>query len=187
MATCKGWTKKGSLEEFYNGAHLEDLGIRGCRRLQQEWESGELATWNGSTERGGKRKLIYLRHKKMWKHRNLYIIKLLFIYWLVCFLLAGPDLWKRMPLKCSINMVFTCPLLSLCKISSPFRENKNMVVFPFPFHIFMPLANLWFIRLPILRTRSCPDLYPFIRLQEDHWHLKEGKSLSRDSFSPLLY
>ena len=32
---------EGSLEEFWNGAHLEDeeredLGIRGCRRLQQE-------------------------------------------------------------------------------------------------------------------------------------------------------
>jgi hypothetical protein len=24
MATCKEWTKKGSLEEFWNGAHLED-------------------------------------------------------------------------------------------------------------------------------------------------------------------
>ena len=28
-----------------------------------------------------------------------------------------------------------------------FRENNNVVVFPFPFHIFMPLANLWFFRL----------------------------------------
>ena len=33
MAMCKGWAKKGSLEEFYNGAHLEDeeredLGMR---------------------------------------------------------------------------------------------------------------------------------------------------------------
>jgi hypothetical protein len=27
-----------------------------------------------------------------------------------------------------------------------FRENNNVVVFPFPFHIFLPLANLWFIR-----------------------------------------
>ena len=41
MATCKGWTKKGSLEEFWNGAHSEDeetenLEIRGCRRLQLE-------------------------------------------------------------------------------------------------------------------------------------------------------
>ena len=42
MATYKGWTKKGSLEElFWNGAHLEDeeredLEIRGCKRLQQE-------------------------------------------------------------------------------------------------------------------------------------------------------
>ena len=33
MATCKGWTKKGSLEEFGNGAHLEDEEIRGFRGL----------------------------------------------------------------------------------------------------------------------------------------------------------
>ena len=31
--------------------------------------------------------------------------------WLTCCLLAGPDLWKRVPLKCSITMDFTCPLL----------------------------------------------------------------------------
>ena len=48
----------------------EDLGIPGCRRLQQEWENGELATWNGSTERGGERRLIYLRHRKMWRHQE---------------------------------------------------------------------------------------------------------------------
>ena len=30
---------------------------------------------------------------------------------LVCCLLAGLDLWKRMLLKCSITMVFTCLLL----------------------------------------------------------------------------
>ena len=34
MATCKEWTKKDALEEFQNGAHLEDeeteyLGSRG--------------------------------------------------------------------------------------------------------------------------------------------------------------
>ena len=44
--------------------------------------------------------------------------------------------------------------------TSLFRENNNVVVFPIPFPIFMPLANLWLIRLqgqfPILRTRSCP-------------------------------
>ena len=34
-----------------------------------------------------------------------------------------------------------------CKFSSPFRENYNCVVFPFPFHTFMLMANLWFIRL----------------------------------------
>jgi hypothetical protein len=41
MATWKQWAKKASLEEFWNGAHMEDeerkyLGIPGCRRLQQE-------------------------------------------------------------------------------------------------------------------------------------------------------
>ena len=39
------------------------------------------------------------------------------IGWLVSCLLAGPDLWKRMPLKCSIAMVFICPLPSWCKFS----------------------------------------------------------------------
>ena len=67
--------------------------------------------------------------------------------WLASSLLAGPDLWKRMSLKCSIAMVFICPLLSWCKISSSFRENSNVVVFKFPFHICMPLVNLWFIHL----------------------------------------
>ena len=61
--------------------------------------------------------------------------------WLECCMLAGTDLWKRMPLKCSIPIVFTCPLLSWCTISSLFRENNKVVVFRFPFHIFMPLAK----------------------------------------------
>ena len=62
--------------------------------------------------------------------------------WLVCCLLAGPDLWKRILLKFSITMVFTCPLLTWCKISGYFREANNVVVFQFPLYIFMPLANL---------------------------------------------
>ena len=65
-----------------------------------------------------------------------------------------------MLLNFSITLMFTCPLLSCCKISSPFKENDNVAVFQFPFHIFVSLANLWFI---ILRTRSCPDLCPLIR------------------------
>ena len=44
MATCKGWMKKGDLEKFWNGVHLEeeeeeeeeeekeDLEILGCRK-----------------------------------------------------------------------------------------------------------------------------------------------------------
>ena len=69
------------------------------------------------------------------------------IVWKVCCLLAGPDSWKRMLLKFSITMVFTCLLLSWCKIWSPFRKSSNVVVFQFYFHIFMSLANLWYIRL----------------------------------------
>jgi hypothetical protein len=71
-----------------------------------------------------------------------------------------------MPLKPSSTMVFTCTFLYWCKISSPFTENNNVIVFQFSFHIFMPLAKFWFIRLqgylPILRTRSCSHLYLFI-------------------------
>ena len=42
MATCKDWMKKGYLEKFWNGVHLEeeeekeDLEIQGYRKLQQE-------------------------------------------------------------------------------------------------------------------------------------------------------
>ena len=42
-------------------------------------------------------------------------------------LLAGSNLWKRMLLKCSVTMVFTCPLLPWCKILSPFKENNTVV------------------------------------------------------------
>ena len=52
-----------------------------------------------------------------------------------------------MSLKCSITMVFPCPLLSWRAISSPFKENNNVVVFPFHYQIFMSLINLWFICL----------------------------------------
>jgi hypothetical protein len=51
-------TKKGKTSEF--------LDAGGYNRN----ERGELATWNGSTERGGERKLIYFRHRKMRKHQE---------------------------------------------------------------------------------------------------------------------
>ena len=43
MATCKGGIKKGSLEEFQNGAHLkqeeiEDLGIPRSKLMSMEME-----------------------------------------------------------------------------------------------------------------------------------------------------
>ena len=97
-------------------------------------------------------------------------------------------MWKRMLLKCFITMVFTCPLLSCCTISSPLRENNNVEVSLFPFHIFMLLAKLWFIHIqgwfPIIR--SCLTSTCSSALQEDHWHLVEGESLSWNSFGPLL-
>ena len=91
--------------------------------------------------------------------------------WLVCSLLADLDLWKRLLFNCSITIILPCPLF-LCKISSSFRENNNVVVFPFPFHIFMLLSNLWFI----LRTRNFPDLYLLICLP------RRLLALSRDRF-----
>ena len=89
------------------------------------------------------------------------------IYQQVCCLLAGLNLWQNMLLKCSSPMVFTF-LLVRSKISFFFWENNNNgIVFPFPFYIFMLIANLWFIRLQgqfsTLRTRKCPDVYPLIR------------------------
>ena len=64
---------------------------------------------------------------------------------------------------------------------SPFRENNNVVVFPILFHIFMPLANLWLIRLqgqfPILRIISYPDLYPLNRPPKRSLALGRGRIL----------
>jgi hypothetical protein len=51
MPTWK--TKKGKISEF--------LDAGGYNRN----DSGELVTWNGSTERDGERRLIYLRHREM--------------------------------------------------------------------------------------------------------------------------
>ena len=57
-----------------------------------------------------------------------------------------------------------------------------MVVFPFPFHIFMPLANLWVIRLqgqfPFLRIRNFPDLYPLVRPPRRPLSLDKGRILT---------
>ena len=65
-----------------------------------------------------------------------------------------------------------------------------MVVFPFLFHIFMPLANLLFIILQgqfsILRTRSCPDLYLLLRPPRRPWALGRGESFFWNSFGSLL-
>ena len=53
----------------------------------------------------------------------------------------------------------------------PFRENSNVVVFQFSFHILMSLANLQFIRLqgqlPILKTRSFQTSIRSSALRED--------------------
>ena len=62
-----------------------------------------------------------------------------------------------------------------------FRENNNVVVFPFPFHTFIPLVNLWLTRLqgqfPILRTRRCPNPYPLIRPSKKSLAIGRGRIL----------
>jgi hypothetical protein len=47
----------------------------------------------------------------------------------------------------TVEAFHQCPLLSWFKISNSFMENNNVVVFPFPFQTFVPLANLLSIRL----------------------------------------
>ena len=59
----------------------------------------------------------------------------------------------------------------------------------FPFYIFLPLANLWFIRLngqfPHLRQEVAPTSTRSLALREGIWNLVEEESLSRDSFGLL--
>ena len=74
------------------------------------------------------------------------------VYRRLCIRLIGTLLVSRSGLveensvKCFIPTVFTCPILFYVKFC-PFRENNIVVVFPFPFHIPIPLGILWFIRL----------------------------------------
>ena len=81
-------------------------------------------------------------------------------------LVSSPDLWKRMLLKCSISIVLSCPLLSLCTISYPILENDNVVLFSFIPHLHA-VGQLVVHRPSRIVTnpkeKSCPDLYPLIR------------------------
>jgi hypothetical protein len=56
-----------------------------------------------------------------------------------------------------------------------------MVVFPLAFLLFIPLADLWLMRLqgkfPILKTRSFTDLYPLIRPPTKLFTLGRGRIL----------
>ena len=96
-------------------------------------------------------------------------------------LVAGPDLWSRMPLKCSITMVFACPLLSWCKIWSPFRENKNIIGFPVPFPYLHAVGQL-VVHPPSRivshpRTRSFRDLYLLIHPPRRPFAIFRGRIL----------
>ena len=63
-----------------------------------------------------------------------------------------------------------------------------MVVFPFPFLIFMPLVSLWFIRLLgyflIFGIRSCPELYPLILPPKRSLALSRGRILIQGFILP---
>ena len=83
--------------------------------------------------------------------------------------------------KCSFTMVFTCPLVSWYKIVRLSRESNNIVVFPFPFQIFLSLANQWFTRFQgqflVLKTRSYLEFYPLIRPPRILLALSRGRIL----------
>ena len=82
---------------------------------------------------------------------------------------AVPDFWKRMALKCFITMLFTCPLLSSCKISSPFRENNNVVIFAFAIRS---------------KTRAEQSILDRIQRSQLKWY---GHLLRMDSRWPKIY
>jgi hypothetical protein len=70
IVMCEEWMKKGYLNKLWNGVHLEeeekeDLEIRGCRKLQLEWERRELTTWNGSTWQNGEEKYNFKNRKNL--------------------------------------------------------------------------------------------------------------------------
>jgi hypothetical protein len=62
------------------------------------------------------------------------------------------------------------------------QGNNNVTVFPFPLHIFMPLANLWSIRLLLLCSLRL--VWTLLRdCFQDHNHLRfESRYCSRDYF-----
>ena len=105
------------------------------------------------------------------------------VCWLVCCLLAGPDLSGLVEEDAVEVFHYNGFHLSSSFLMHNFKsfQRKYEIVFPFPFHIFMPLANLWFIRLqgqfPILRTRSCLDLQPLIHLPGRPLGLGRGRIL----------
>ena len=90
-------------------------------------------------------------------------------------------MWKRMPLKCYIRMCLLFLFFFDEKNKVLSGKKNNVVVFPFPFHIFMPLANLSFILLQgefsIVRIRSFPDLYPLIYPPRRSLALDRGRIL----------
>ena len=89
-------------------------------------------------------------------------------------------------------VAFTCPLPSYCKMLLPqkhfgknhhfFRDKIIVIIFPFSFHIFKPLANLCFIHFQrqytFLRTRSFLTSIHSFALWAGLWHLVFGESYS---------
>ena len=84
---------------------------------------------------------------------------------------------------CSLSSSLAC-----FKRSISFRENK-VILFTFPFHIFMPLTNWLFIRLqgqfPILMMEAVLISTRSHAIREGHRHLAEREILFRDSFVPF--
>ena len=117
--------------------------------------------------------------------------------WLICCLLAGPDLCKRLLLKCSITIVFTCPLLSwilfffLILVSNPFKQNNKRGIIPVSFTYLHTFAQS--VVYPPSRIvshpkdKSCLNSNRSSTLQEGGWPLVEEESSSRESFDPFLY
>ena len=144
----------------YNYKGREKYAYKIVREMKEEKEIIPKAVWITSNnfslpqELWNEQQFIHILIKIMsfWLDAEWQQVKVqnnvyaMLIEWQLCCLIAGLNLLKAMLLKCSITVVFTCPLLSWCRISSPFWENNN-ILFLFPFHIFMALSSLCFFRL----------------------------------------
>ena len=112
----------------------------------------------------------YVSMETMWKNTGGFVYD-----WLIAMLLVRSALVEEDGAE-----VFHHYFVHLsCSFLSEF-QNNNVTVYPFPYHIFMPLANVWFICLRIFskpKSKFPWTLYPLIRPPRRLLALARGRIL----------